>query len=302
MRRLGVLAVSLHPEHATRLLMPLLADRESAVRRAAQEVLAANAPYTAGAIAAAAGDSSAPLPRRLLALRTLGRSSTQEAVDALRELMNSADRAIRGAAVRALARLQERHKGLHFGLVDVTAAIRMEAREYFWLHTALGGLRANHAASKALELLCRTIESRMLRNIERVFRLLGLRYPPKDIEVAWKAYRRRQRNEVADAMEFLDNILDYDVKRLVLPLLEEGSVDRQALLLFGFEPLSAWEALRLLIREGDPWIAACAIAAAGDLKLREAEPDIRAALHADAPMLHPVAGQALARLADGGLQ
>lgn len=301
-RRLGVLAVSLHPQHATRLLMPLLSDPDAGVRRAAQEVLAANARHTAAAIAAVIADSSTPMPRRMLALRTLGRSSSQEAVDALRNLMSSPDRAIRGAAVRALARLQDKQHDLQFSLVDVTAGVRMEAREYFWLHTALSGLRPNHDASKALDLLCRTIENRMLRNVERVFRLLGLRYPPKDIEVAWKAYRRRKPNQVANAMEFLDNILDYDVKRLVLPLLEEDGVDRQARLLFGFEPLSAQSALRLLIREGDPWVAACAIAAAGDLKLREAESDIRSALQSHSPILHPVAEQALAMLANGGPQ
>jgi len=299
LRRIGALATSLYPEYSASLLIPLLSDRDSGVRLAAQDVLAGHGGFTAPALAAIVVDSGSPLPLRMAALRTLGRSSSQEAVDALRSMIISGDLAVRGAAVRALARLQDKHPGKRFADGDVAAGIRLEAREYFWLHSALAGLRERHADSPALALLSRTMEDRMLRNVERVFRLLGLRYPPRDIDVAWKAYRRRRPTQVAHAMEFLDNILDYDVKRFVLPLLEEEAIDRQALLLFGIQPLPARDALRLLIREGDAWLAACAAAAAGDIGLHEAEPDIRAMLNTGVALLHPVAEQALARLAAG---
>jgi ATP/ADP translocase len=298
-RRLAVQAVALYPEHATRLLIPRLSDRSSAVRMATQDILAGHAEYTAPAMAALVRETSAPIGMRMAAIRALGRSASPEAAGALRMMVSSPDLAVRGGAVRALGRLQESSGGSVFALGDVAAGVRLEAREYFWLHSALSGLRGGHSSSPALELLCRTMEERMLRGVERVFRLLGLRYPPKDIEVAWKAYRRRQPNQLANALEFLDNILEYDVKRLVLPLLEEDSIDRQALLLFGFEPLTPGAALRVLIREGDAWLAACATAAAGELGISEAEPDIRAALEAASPMLRPVAEQALARLAPG---
>jgi AAA family ATP:ADP antiporter len=299
LRRIGALATSIYPEFSASLLIPLLSDRDSGVRLAAQDVLAGHGGFTAPALAAIVVDSGSPLALRMAALRTLGRSSSQEAIDALRSMMISGDLAVRGAAVRALARMQDKHPGQRFADGEVAAGIRVEAREYFWLHSALAGLRKQHADSPALALLGRTMEDRMLRNIDRVFRLLGLRYPPKDIDVAWKAYRRRKPAQVANAMEFLDNILDYDVKRFVLPLLEEEAIDRQALLLFGIKPLLARDALRLLIREGDAWLAACAATVAGDIGLREAEPDIRDLLNTGVALLHPVAEQALARLAPG---
>jgi hypothetical protein len=244
-------------------------------------------------------DQSAALPVRIAAIRTLGRSSTPEAAAALRSMRSASDLAIRTGAVRALARFQEAHPDRALGVVDVSAGVRLEAREYFWLHSSLASLRAGQLPSPALDLLCRTMEERMFRNVERVFRLLGLRYPPRDIEVAWKAYRRRDPTQLSNALEFLDNILDYDIKKLVLPLLEEDAIDRQALLLFGFETLSALEALRRLIREGDLWLAACACAAAGELRLHSAGPDIRAAAANRNPFLYPVAEQALERLAHG---
>lgn len=298
-RRVAVLAVSLYPEHATRLLIPVLSDRNPAVRRAAQDVLAGHSEFTASAMAALVQDQGAPLSLRIAAVRTLGRSSSIESVDALRAMVGAADLAVRTAAIRALTRMQEAHPDRAAGLIDVSAGIRLEAREYFWLHSSLSSLRKDPASSPALDLLCRTIEDRMHRNIERVFRLLGLRYPPKDIEVAWKAYRRRDPNQLATALEFLDNILDYDVKRLVLPLLEEDAVDRQALLLFGFRPSPPDEAISRIIREGDAWLAACACAAAGELRIQSVEPELRAVAAAAAPILQPVAEQALLRLATG---
>ena len=44
--------------------------------------------------------------------------------------------------------------------------------------------------------------------------------------------------------------------------------------LFGVEPPTAEEAIRELIRSRDPWLVACAIAAAGELKLRNLAPEI----------------------------
>lgn len=298
-RRIAALAVSLYPEHATRLLIPVLSDKEPAVRRAAQDILAGHSEFTAHAMAALAQDQSASLSLRIAAVRTLGRSASAEAAAALRSMVGSADLAIRTASVRALARMQETYPDSTIGVIDVTAGVRLEAREYFWLYSALSSLRDGIQPTPALNLLCRTMEDRMLRNVERVFRLLGLRYPPKDIEVAWKAYRRREPSQLANALEFLDNILDYDVKRLVLPLLDEDAIDSQATILFGFHALPSAEALSRIIREGDTWLAACACAAAGELRLRSVEPDIRAAASTGAPILRPVAEQALVGLAHG---
>ncbi len=298
-RRIAALAVALYPEHATRLLLPALSDREPAVRRVAQDILAGHSEFTAAAMAGLVQDQSAALSLRIAAVRTLGRSASPEAAAALRSMVGSADLAIRTASIRALARLQETYPAGAAGVIDVTGGVRLEAREYFWLYSALASLRDHRQPTPALNLLCRTMEDRMLRNVERVFRLLGLRYPPKDIEVAWKAFRRRDPSQLANALEFLDNILDYDVKRLVLPLLDDDAVDRQAMLLFGFETLPPAEALSRLIREGDMWLAACACVSAGELHLYSVEPAVREAAANAAPILRPVAQQALAALTQG---
>ena len=77
------------------------------------------------------------------------------------------------------------------------------------------------------------------------------------------------------ALEFLDNILERDIKRILIPLLDapEHRMERGREL-FGVEPMTAEQAIRELIRSRDPWLVACAMAAAADLKLRSLAPEI----------------------------
>ncbi|MGC4048994.1 MAG: cyclic nucleotide-binding domain-containing protein [Paludibaculum sp.] len=135
------------------------------------------------------------------------------------------------------------------------------------MHAALGALRQSGSQAPALALLMHTLEERMGRTVERLFRLLGLRYPPKDIDAAFRAYQRNKQEELSNAIDFLDNILDHELKRLVLPLLDEDGADDQALLLFGIDKPTAGDALGRMIDEGDPWLMGCALAAARDLGL-----------------------------------
>ena len=65
------------------------------------------------------------------------------------------------------------------------------------------------------------------------------------------------------------------MKRVLLPLLDtsEGMVQRGREL-FGVEVRDAESAIRELIRSGDPWLAACAMAAAGERKFHGLRADI----------------------------
>jgi hypothetical protein len=78
-------------------------------------------------------------------------------------------------------------------------------------------------------------------------------------------------------MDFLDNILEREVKRLVLPLLDEDSrLSQVGRDVFGLQPLDAPSALRQLMRSGDRWLVACAIATAAELRAKELRPEVEA--------------------------
>ena len=61
--------------------------------------------------------------------------------------------------------------------------------------------------------------------LERLFRLLGLKYPPKEMHAAYLALHRKKTDEYTAAIEFLDNVLERELKRILLPLLDEDFAD-----------------------------------------------------------------------------
>jgi len=146
--------------------------------------------------------------------------------------------------------------------------------------------------------LARSIEDRLKQTLERLFRLLGLRYPIKEIYNVYRAVSRDNAEEHTAALEFLDNVLDRDLKRIMMPLLDapEYRVDRGREL-FGLEPMTAEQAIRELIRSRDPWLAACAMAAAADLNLRSLVSEITQAAEGSETEVSDVARSAEAVLA-----
>lgn len=58
------------------------------------------------------------------------------------------------------------------------------------------------------------------QSLERVFRLLGLLYPPADIYYAYHAITSGSLHLKANALEFLDNVLHPDIKRSLIPVIE----------------------------------------------------------------------------------
>ncbi len=266
-RRLGALALRAHPNEAVAELPRLLGDADSSVRAAAADTLVAEGALAAPVLAPIIADERAVPRVRLRALRALTRTQCQAALDSLMGLLSVDDLVVRGGVVRSLTQLHDRAPHLQFGGQPVEEQIQQEARSYYSMHAALGALRQSGRKAPALDLLMRTLDERMGRTVERLFRLLGLRYPPKDIDAAYRAYQRNRSEELSNAIDFLDNILDHELKRLVLPLLDEDSADDQALLLFGIDRPTAGDALGRMIDEGDPWLMGCALAAARELGL-----------------------------------
>jgi hypothetical protein len=88
------------------------------------------------------------------------------------------------------------------------------------------------------------------------------------------------------------------LKRVLLPLLDAPEhLAERGRDLFGLEVPDAQAALRELIRSRDPWLAACAIAAAAEMRLRNLAPDISQAANGSEPELDAVARSAQSVLA-----
>jgi AAA family ATP:ADP antiporter len=243
-------------------------------------------------------DESAPIIVRRQIPRVLKRIPSQRSVDVLLSAVGHSDLTLRAAVLKGLNRLRETAPSLNFENTFVSDQILREARDYVELSAALEPFRDPPDGHPATTLLARSIEDRLRATLGRLFRLLGLRYPPKEIYSAYLAVSRQSHEETSAAIEFLDNVLERDLKKTLLPLFEapehvlEFGRDH-----FGVNAATAESAIRELIRSGDPWLTPCAMAAAAELQLRSLAPEIAQAAQQSQGDVSEVARSAEAALA-----
>jgi ATP:ADP antiporter, AAA family len=235
-------------------------------RAAAISSLAAYGSAVTGTLGDILNDETISLRIRRQIPRVLKNIPLQRSVDVLMGAVNHNDLVLRSGVLKALNVLRETSNQLRFDSAALTAQFMSEAHYYFELNASLESLRVLSATRRsATDLLVRTVEARLRDTLERLFRLLGLRYPPKEIYTTYRAVLRPGSEEATAAVEFLDSTLEPDLKRILLPLLDapEYALDRGREL-FGIEPPPFEEAIRTLMSSGDEWLRACADAAAAE--------------------------------------
>jgi AAA family ATP:ADP antiporter len=269
----------------------------AAVRGSAIEALANYAGRILGTLGDVLDDESVAVAVRRQVPRVLRLIPEQRSVDILLQALSQRDISIRAAALKALNRVREVAPTLDFGDPFVTEQIYAEARSYFELAADLQLWRQRPQRSAA-GLLARSIEEKLHQSLERLFRLLGLRYPPREIYATYLMVSHGRAEQVTAALEFLDSVLDRDLKRVLLPLLDDAArLVERGRDLFGIQPRSPEAALRGLIRCGEPWLAACAIATAAELQLTGLRSDIVEVRQQCGPEVAQVAWSAAAALA-----
>ncbi len=248
------------------------------LRGPAIDALVEFGPKIIGALGDLLEDETLPLQVRRYVPRVLQRIVDQRSVDVLVRGLPTKDLTMRAAILKGLNKLRDAKPDLEYHAKASTEQILAEAKYYFDLHASLAPLRTCQSPKSATCLLTKTLEDRLRVTLERLFRLLGLRYPPHQIYAAYRAIDRRGGDDYTAALEFLDNVLERDLKRVLLPMLDEDAVLAQhAHELFQIERRDSTRALRSLIQSGDAWLASCSIIAAAELGLNELAREIQQA-------------------------
>jgi AAA family ATP:ADP antiporter len=250
---------------------------DPALRSVVIESLAAFGARHCGLLGDCLMDPAWPLATRCQIPRVLKLIQDQRSADVLLHSLDEPEISIRIAVLRALSHLHETAPRLNYGATFVTDHILKEARHYFELYSAVEPFHDQKGTRTAAGLLERSLQERLQQTLERLFRLLGLKYPPEDMHAAYLAVRGRRREQFLAALDFLDTVLEPALKRVVLPLLDssEGMTERGRDL-FGLEVRDAESAMRDLIRSSDPWLSACAMAAAAERRFHRLRADILA--------------------------
>jgi AAA family ATP:ADP antiporter len=251
---------------------------DPALRSVVIESLAAFGARHCGLLGDCLMDPSWPLATRCQIPRVLKLIQDQRSADVLLQALNEPEISIRIAVLRALSHLHEIAPRLNYGATFVTDHILKEARHYFELYSAVEPFHDQKGTRTAAGLLERSLQERLQQTLERLFHLMGLKYPPEDMHAAYLAVRGRRREQFLAALDFLDTVLEPALKRVVLPLLDssEGMTERGRDL-FGVEVRDAQSAIRDLIHSSDPWLSACAMAAAAERGFHRLRADILAA-------------------------
>ena len=102
------------------------------------------------------------------------------------------------------------------------------------------------------------LKAAMEQELERIFRLLKLRFPHQDLHSAYVGVQSTNPVVHDNALEFLENILSPRLRTQLVPLLDSAvpTRDRVALAhrMLSAQPPSATEAVRMLLQSDDPWL------------------------------------------------
>ena len=160
------------------------------------------------------------------------------AVHHLLALMTDTDLTVRLEVVRTLSAIRTVHPDLRFNRNKVVSIIYDECRLY---HQTLSAMHnqiiisyRNRSKSKkeigdaerdARTSLLEILERRLDSGLERIFKLLGLRYQQRDVNIAYEGLLSQKQEAQLNAIEFLDNLLTGELKRKLLPIIEDSAVD-----------------------------------------------------------------------------
>lgn len=163
---------------------------------------------------------------------------SQLAVDWLFQLLRDTDLRIRLEVVRVLSDLRKSRPELNFDKYAVVDLILEECKMYHMTLSAMHSqiiisYRNRKKSNKEISpeerdartSLLEVLERRLDAGLERIFRLLGLKYQVKDIEMAYHGLLSDKQEARTNAIEFLDNLLTGNLKRTLLPIIEESVLD-----------------------------------------------------------------------------
>ncbi|MFQ5865814.1 MAG: Npt1/Npt2 family nucleotide transporter [bacterium] len=242
------------------LLIRHLGDRSN--RKAAREALAAFGDDIVSTLSDYLNDTQVAISVRRGIPRVLSLIGSQRSVEVLLNSLPQPDEALRYEIIKSLNKLRARFPGLHFDK-RVDEALVHEVRKHYLLLAALHKANSEEdRQGKCSELLQRAVRERLDDYLERIFRLLGLRYPPRDIYNVYTATTSTNRLIRANAVEFLDNFLSNDLKHMLVPLVEDMAVEevlQQADGHLKVQLNTRHEALKTLATDSDPWLRACTL-------------------------------------------
>ena len=278
---------------------------------------------------AAYGDAVVPLLDRVMASRVediavrrnvprvLSAIRTPAAMALLQAHLKEPDELLRTAVFTAIRRAARRNPKLRVDRELLVAAIERELAQAYAALAQAQALRLHELPSNevprqgqraARALLHAALREKVTAVEGRVFSLMAELYPDAGIDFVWVGIRDAHQRDAArlraNAVELLDNVLSRELKRRLLPLLDDAP--RDAKLRAGAEHYpqpqrSEERALLELLADDSVWVRACACFLAREQRFQEARDALELDLASPWPVLREVALTGLVALGGDAL-
>ena len=186
---------------------------------------------------------------------------SQAAVDALVGSLGTGDGFLRYKVVAALERLRRDHAHLVVPRAEVEDLLMRQSAVYCNVLTLRHNLLSQTAAPHD-SVLERALAERLDRVLDRIYRLLGVLHEVDDVTAARHAIERGSAKRRARAIEYLDNLLRANVRKRILPLIDESAPEAKvdhANHVLGTRPRNVEDTLAQLIHDDNPVVAASAV-------------------------------------------
>ena len=157
--------------------------------------------------------------------------ASQKAINTLIKLTSDTEHNIKIEAIEALRRLKWKHKHLQIKDRFIVDKILDECHLYQNTLAVIHSQIVIHYKKKeakpesknvdeARKGLINLLEQRLDRQLQRIFRFLGIKYPPNDVDSILNTILKGKEEQRIHAIEFLENILDSQLKKELIPVAE----------------------------------------------------------------------------------
>jgi AAA family ATP:ADP antiporter len=162
----------------------------------------------------------------------LAKLNSHVAVKTLFSFLENTDISLRLESLRSLNTMQREFPMLKIRKEDIIAYVFEEVELFkntlgiLYKQNLLLPEKESEETKKARIKLIGLLERRLDSTLERIFRLIGLRYPPEEIMSAYNGIKSGDDHLRLNSVEFLDNLLEPALKKTLVPIAESAFFER----------------------------------------------------------------------------
>jgi HEAT repeat protein len=241
-------------------------------------------------------DPSTPKEIRRELPVVLAQIDSPRAVRILVENLLVGDPKLRYEIIAALNKIQQQHPNVPLRAPLIETGLAAEILCTYQFDQLLADLPGRQQQQETPGVS--KLEKLREQGVERIFRLLGLLHPNRELKDAYLGIQSDSPGLRDKSLEFLDNILKPQIRSLLIPLLdsEVSSAERaqlaKKLISRKMEDYSCKDATTHLVNSDNSWLKTCGAFAVGVLGIKSLEPALDTCLNHPDPLLCATARKA----------